>query len=64
MVKVTFGSVFLVISTLSTLVFATPTTVASYTISNVATGNYIYSDGNEVPNQLVLTTPTGDSNTV
>ncbi|KAF8321895.1 hypothetical protein F5887DRAFT_1166383 [Amanita rubescens] len=64
MVKVTLGSVFLVLSSLSTFVFAAPSAVASYTIRNVATSNYIFSDGSEVPNQLVLTNTTGDSNTV
>jgi hypothetical protein len=54
MVKVTFGSV-LVLSALSTFVFAAPTDFANYTITNVGTGSFIYSDGTENPGDLVTT---------
>jgi len=64
MVKVTFGSVFSVISALSTFVFATPTDVASYTVSNVVTDNYIYSNGAEEPNEPVLTVSRAGPDTV
>ena len=64
MVKVTFGSVFLILSVLSTFVFAAaPRQFAYYTINNLATSNYIYSDGTEELGDLVSTTVTSDPST-